>query len=132
MKKPRTGVTNKYIFIELAHRYSDITLQEIEETERNIRDLRSQLRLDIYGHIIAKQLTGFGSGDCTLCRSTLKFSCNECYWLIATKQGCSTHKTYNDIYNAKNKYELKIAMNARSKYMFSVDRKDNINLNKEK
>ena len=128
MKKPRTGVTNKYEFIKLAKRYADITIEEIEVVETSMIHIKEWLRFEPYGVLIAEKLTGFGSGNCTLCKSTLVGSCKECYWLVSTGEGCAIHYTYYDIYNAKNKHELKTAMNIRSEYMYSV----NVKLNKEK
>jgi len=119
MSKP----TIKQIFYILADRYAGITLKEIQEAADSIKDLTTQMKFEPYGAIVARKLTGFASEDCTLCQSVALNSCEPCYWTITTDTYCADHQTYINIKDAKDKYELKDAMKARSDYMHSVNRR---------
>lgn len=119
MEKSKQTSNNMNAFIDLMERYRAITLEEIKAAE--VEGLITMLHYpqDPYGYIIAQRLTNFGSSECTLCKATI-FGCTRCYWTVKAKEGCAKHFTYMDIWNAKNKKELKAAMNARADYMESV------------
>jgi hypothetical protein len=104
MKK---NATNLNEFKALIKRYKTITLDEIEEHYCN-----------------PKELTGFGAFySCTLCQAVSRVTelygmmpnCRRCIYSGDT--GCTRHKTYQAIAEARDPEELLAAYRARAKYM---------------
>jgi len=104
MKK---NATNLNEFKALIKRYKTITLEEIEDMGCD-----------------PTQLTGFGAFyRCTLCQAVPKRtelygvmpSCRRCIYSGDT--GCTRHKTYQAIAEARDPEELLAAYRARAEYM---------------
>jgi hypothetical protein len=104
MKKNATNLTE---FKALIKRYKTITLEEIEDMNCD-----------------ANELTGFGKTyTCTLCQAVpkkmnrfgLEPNCRRCVYPGDT--GCTRHKTYQAIAEARDPEELLAAYRARAKYM---------------
>lgn len=103
--------TNKKEFIALIKKYESITLETINKYK-----ISGSIFFTI-GSFTAFQLTGFGSNlTCTLCKAT-NTDCGSCYWYEKTSTICTSHKTYQDIKNAKDEISLLKAFKARAKYM---------------
>lgn len=114
MNEKKFTSSNKKAFKVLSKRYASITMKEIEIIEKKVK---YELWMGPYGQTIAAELTKFSTEDCPLCVSTLDSSCHTCHWTVKTNEGCGRHITFKDIYHAKDKYVLKEAFEARSKYM---------------
>lgn len=87
-------------FIALIKRYESITVEEIIATGE--KEAPFALR----------ELTGFGTGYCTLCRSANDI-CGKCIWLGS----CTEDKTYGDLGLCDSLDKAPDLLKARADYM---------------
>lgn len=117
--KRKWTTLNKHVFEELSNIYTGITIKEIVKAEQTIKDFKLKVFTYGYGEAIAGYLTGFCTESCLLCVA-IKYYCDKCYWKAIKDNGCNSngaHETFQAITNAKDKHELKLAMNNRGFYM---------------
>lgn len=121
-------IINKEEFVVLRKLYQTLTVsklkKELAKTTWNTEDIKA------FGANLMNIISGFGSPtQCSLCIPVTSSTgqCLECAYRVIDTQTvffpCAhSHKSYQEIHNARNIKELRKAIVSRVKYMLSIEK----------